>query len=489
MKKEGHKSVTKTLLYIGSVVILILAAVSFVVIPAMLPGKQTQLPPLGSYKNKKIEYVQGSYFLDAVAYYEQQKKNSNKTGRSQESDLFDIFNSAFRDTVITLAFSDQVKRSGYKAPEPLVERSMLPYFYNANGVYSAKIFRDTPDSRKAEIRKEVENRLVYSRYANDIGNLKTSAAEIQFISDMGVHKRSFNAAFFSTADYPQSEAALFGTNNAQLFTVYDLSIITLNSEAEAKKILSQLKNNELVFADAVSEYSTKQYSDASGKLNESYYYRLKNLIKSEEQLAKITELASGSLSDVTETSFGFSIFYANGESVQPDFTSAEMLNVVQHYMSIYEAGIIEDYYINIAKDFSAKAAVEGFFSAASQFNAQTSDIPLFPINYGNVPLLSPLPVQEVPQLSQETSNESFLQTAFSLTEGELSSPLVTGKNITVLRLKKIENDDAAAAGTMNFMYPYYVSQSDSAAVQSYFMRSPHLKNNLFNVFFKYFINS
>ena len=106
-----------------------------------------------------------------------------------------------------------------------------------------------------------------------------------------------------------------------------------------------------------------------------------------------------------------------------------------------------------------------------------------------MPLLSPLPVQEVPQLSQETSNESFLQTAFSLTEGELSSPLVTGKNITVLRLKKIENDDAAAAGTMNFMYPYYVSQSDSAAVQSYFMRSPHLKNNLFNVFFKYFINS
>ena len=460
MKKEGHKSVTKTLLYIGSVVILILAAVSFVVIPAMLPGKQTQLPPLGSYKNKKIEYVQGSYFLDAVAYYEQQKKNSNKTGRSQESDLFDVFNNAFRDTVITLAFSDEVKRSGYKAPEPLVERSMLPYFYNANGVYSAKIFRDTPDSRKAEIRKEVENRLVYSRYANDIGNLKTSAAEIQFISDMGVHKRSFDAAFFSTADYPQSEAALFGTNNAQLFTVYDLSIITLNSEAEAKKILSQLKNNELVFADAVSEYSTKQYSDASGKLNESYYYRLKNLIKSEEQLAKITEL-----------------------------TSAEMLNVVQHYMSIYEAGIIEDYYINIAKDFSAKAAVEGFFSAAAQFNAQTSDIPLFPINYGNVPLLSPLPVQEVPQLSQETSNESFLQTAFSLTEGELSSPVVTGKNITVLRLKKIENDDVAAAGTMNFMYPYYVSQSDSAAVQSYFMRSPHLKNNLFNVFFKYFINS
>ncbi|MGI5172589.1 peptidylprolyl isomerase [Treponema sp. OMZ 840] len=492
MKKEGHKPITKTLLYIGSVIILILAAVSFIVIPAMLPGAQEKLPPLGSYKGKKIEYVQGSYFTEAVAYYDNLQKERMSRENLQntaDGDMLSIFIQAFRDTVMTLAISDEVKKSGYIVPEPLVQRAMLPYFSNSSGTYSAKIFRDTPNNRKIEIRKQVENQLVYSRYSDDISNLKSSNAEIQFIADMNKAARSFDAAFFSTAEYPKEEAAAFGKNNPELFIKYDLSVITLETESEAKKLASRLKNNELVFTDALSEYSTKQYSDDKGALNNKYHYQLKNIVKSEDAFKELTALAQGGISGAIETSSGWSIFMCTGAAENADFADASMANLVYNYMTVYEAGIIEEYFINIAKDFSAQAAVQGFTEAALTYNAQTAEIPPFPINYGNTQLLGSIAFGIIPQLAEAQSNEKFLTTAFSLAEKEISEPLVLGQNIVVLQLKSIETDEKVSSELLQYIYPRYTSQTDAAAVQSFFMASPHLKNNVFDVFFKHFMGN
>ena len=166
MKKEGHKPVLKTFLSVGSVIILVLAAVSFIVIPAMLPGSQRQLPPVGSYRGTKIEYTTGSYFANALDYYDKEEREQLKR-QNQSSNggiSFNTFNQAFRDAVMMAALTDEVKRSGYVAPASLVERSMLRYFQNENGEYSAKIYRDTPDSRKIEIQNETEKQLIFNRY-------------------------------------------------------------------------------------------------------------------------------------------------------------------------------------------------------------------------------------------------------------------------------------------------------------------------------------
>ena len=486
MKKEGRKPVTKILLSAGSIIILVLAAVSFIVIPAMLPNAQKQIPEFGSYKGKKIEYVQGSYFSNAVEYYASQQKKQRQN--MDDGAYFSIFSQAFRDAVMMLAFADEVKKSGYKPAKPLVDRSMLPYFSN-NGVYSAKIFRDTPENRKIEIRKQIEEQLIYNRYAQDASSLKHSQAEIAFIADMNKDMRAFDAAFFSTGDYPKSEAAEFGKKNAELFTKYDLSVITVETEAEAKKLAQRLKNNELVFTDAVTEYSTKQYSDEKGILNNTYHYQLKNIIKSEDAFKKISELEAGTISDVTETSTGFSIFTAAGPAQKADFSDDGTADLVYNYMTIYEAGIIEEYFINIAKDFSAEAALHGFYSAAEKFNTETAEIPAFPINYGNSQLLGSIQFGSNPKLAEAQSNEKFLTTAFSLAEKEISAPIVLGKNVVVLQLKEIKTDEDLSPETLQFMYPYYTSQFDTNAIQSFFMASPNLKNDLLNVFFKHFMSN
>lgn len=496
MKKEGHKPVLKTFLSVGSVIILVLAAISFIVIPAMLPGSQRQLPPVGSYRGTKIEYTTGSYFANAVDYYDreerEQLKKQNKSSNGGFS--FNTFNQAFRDAVLMAAFTDEVKRSGYVAPASLVERSMLMlrYFQNDNGEYSAKIYRDTPDSRKIEIQNETEKQLIFNRYSEDIAGIKVSDAEVQFVLNMNYPSRSFDAAFFSTSDYPKEEAAAFGKNHAELFKKYDLSVITTATEAEAKKVANRLQHNELVFSDAVSEYSTKQYSDENGVLNGRYHYQLKNIIKAEDKFKEITELAPGSISGAVETTTGWSVFTCTGASENADFSDPSVVDTVYNYMTVYEAGTIEEYFINIAKDFSAQAAVKDFYEAAEAFNAQTATVPAFPINYGNTQLLNSIQFRLVPQLTGAQSNEKFLTTAFSLSEKEISEPLVVERNIVVLRLKNVETEDTEADVMRMFYSQYYnnyAAQSNARAVQSFFMASPHLKNNMLNVFFKYFMAS
>jgi hypothetical protein len=165
-----------------------------------------------------------------------------------------------------------------------------------------------------------------------------------------------------------------------------------------------------------------------------------------------------------------------------------MIADVKTYMAVYEAGRIEDYYINIANDFITAAARDGFDTACTAFGTEKIDIPAFPINYGNNSLMTTLPVDTVKQLSGAQTNEDFLVKAFALKDGELSEPLVLGKNIVVLKMKEETKLEDSVLESLEFMYPYYTTNFDQTAVSTYFMSSSKLENNLLDVYFKYFMN-
>ena len=96
------------------------------------------------------------------------------------------------------AFTQAVDATGYVVPTALLDRNMIPYFYDENGVYSKKLFNEASDSTKIELRNSLENSLVYQRYTEDlfgstsdkIGDyamygLKTPSKEAAFINSMG----------------------------------------------------------------------------------------------------------------------------------------------------------------------------------------------------------------------------------------------------------------------------------------------------------------
>ena len=495
-EEKGKRSPKKILITIGFVFILILATISFVFIPGMIQDSSNELPAFGYYDGKPIEYKQGSYFASAIQYFMDQASAQNKN--LSITDEYYIFNNAFATTVANMAYTTAVKDSGYIVPDSLLNRTMKMYFVDENGKFSQRLFNETSDTTKVELRNSILDSLEYNRYDNDLFGsqsdvmgdytmygLKTSSKEYPFITKMGEKQRSFEYVTFNMIDYPKSEAVIWGKEHPELFTKYDLSVISVESKAEADKLYKQLQNNEILFEDAVAEYSKKYYSNEQGKLSNtySYDYQIKGLVKDEESVAAVTGLTEGVMSNVIATQNGFSIFKADSNPVAADFDNETIVDAVANYMSIYESGIIETYFINISRDFANFAAYSDFASACAEYNLTPEKITASPLNYGDNPLLQALGTTNE-ALSSAATNKDFLKTAFSMQAEEISTPIVLGKNIVVMKL--IAEEDVQGN---DMMYQYYTTSFDRASVSTAIMDSDKLENNVQEVFFKYAFNN
>jgi parvulin-like peptidyl-prolyl isomerase len=481
-------------LWIGSIIVLVFAAASFIFIPTVsrAGGGAGGRAPFGYYNKKPIEYTAGSFFARMV---EQYKNQMQQPGQQESADLlFRIFQAAFNTTVYNEAFSFAVEQSGYIVPEKAIARRMTPYFYDANGVYSPRLFANASQSQKIELSKEIARELVYQRYFDDVFGAdsekieenalygrKTAANEINFLSRLGAVERSFELASFNVSAFPESESESFARAHDELFTEYDFSVITANTEEEAKAVLNQISNNEILFEDAVKDISVKFYSGDDGKLTSPYQYVLKNIVSGEENFSKLTALETGALSGVIQTSNGYSVFRADAPSKTPDFADETVKRAVFNYLRSYERSVIEDYFINAANDFAAAAARNGFLSACGEFGISRIEVPAFPLNYGNSELFAIVPTT-IAELSGAQTNEKFLQTAFALRDGEISSPVVLGDNVLVLKMlaETQKGEDLNAA---EWIIPDRARQFDMNALETAVMADEKLKNDFVNVFF------
>ncbi|MCK9169148.1 MAG: peptidylprolyl isomerase [Treponema sp.] len=486
----------KSFYTIGSLIILLISAIVFVLVPAMLGrANKNKLPAFGKYDGKEIRYEQGSDFADYVSRYADMLKNQGQEVNTQS--YYYIFNYAFNATVQKMAFSSAVRKSGYVVPQSAINRAMLPYFSDSNGKYSPKLYKETPASSIESMQKDFRNTLTTSRYSDDcfgsqdtvgkeaLYGLKSSSAETAFLQNVGKNKRAFNMVSFDMKDYPDSEKAAYGKANAQKFIKYNMSVITCEDKAKAESVSKRLANNEIKFADAVGEYSKKTYSNENGKLTDEYYYQLEKIIKNADDLKTVAALSKGTTSKPVETSEGFSIFYADNNAVQPDFSNDATIKDVYNYLNTYEAGHIEDYYTEIAKNFAAAASAKSFDDACRQFNLTKTELAAFPLNYGSVSLAGSVDTKNT-ALSGADTNENFLKTAFTLKQNEISVPVVNGKNILILQLTGESSEETPAeASTLKSETGNYDQSSASSAL----MKSPKLENNLMSVFFNNFMKN
>ena len=489
----------KQFVYIGSVIILIISIFTFVVfgfgteVFTAIFGNSNKVPAFGKYDGQKIEYAAGTQFATTASRLADNYKNQGYEINSQVE--YYIFSEAFDETIMNMAFTKAVEKSGYKVPTAAVNREMLPYFSDASGKYSAKLYNQTSESTINSMRKEISDNIEYSRYTKDllggsekIGEntlygMKTSSKESSFISTMGTEKRSFNLVAFSTADFPKTEAATFGKSKAELFIKYDFSAITVETEKEAKSLLKDLKDSKITFADAVSTKSQKYYTGTDGKLASPYHYQISNMLDNEDDIPTVTGLAKDALSDVIKTKRGYSIFRADGDSVAANFDDDATLDIVLKYMKANETGYIENYYSTIAKNFTSEAAISGFDSACEKFAVTKVEVPAFALNYGDSSFFGTIPTDTVKELSGASSNENVLKTAFSLKMDEISTPLVLGSNVIVLQLTGIQNDEPASSDS----FASTVASLDSSSMRSTLLGSKKVENNFSEVFFNYFM--
>lgn len=479
-----------TVYTLGSLIILLICAFCFVVLPAV-EGRTSrnqggEAPVFGKYNGKEIKYEQGSEFANFVSQFGQMYQMYGQ--QLDQTTYYQVFNQAFTSTVMNYAFTEEVKKSGYKVPKSAITREILPYFQDADGNYSSKLYKQASDSIKQDLHKSAENILIANRFTEDyftsnnrlyltpLYGLKTSEAEKSFIAKMNKEQRGFNVAVFSKGDFPLEEKLKFANQNAAKFNKYDLSVITVEEKSNAESIAKRIANNEITFEDAISEYSDKNYSNTEGKLTNSYQYQIENILENKEDLAAVTGLAVNAVSAVIQTQNGFSIFRNNAEYVKPDFSTEETQRIVTSYISAYESTLIEDYFTSKAKEFIAAAKTSDFKSAAEKFGAKASEITPFPLNYGNVDVLNKIDTS-ADGMTNADKNESFLNAAFSLKLNEMSEPFVLNNNIAVLQYTTeytSEDDDV----NTNQLLTYDRNSATDAV-----MKSDKLENNFLSVYF------
>ena len=245
---------------IGAVIILVISALVFLPFGASavfqsIFNKQ-KVSSYGSYNGKNITYEPGTKFFITVSNLAQSYQAGGY--KVDENSYYRIMREAFYQTVINMAFTDSVKKSGYIVPKEAVNRAVIERFTDpSTGKFSQKAYNQTSAVDLEKLRKDIEESLVYRRYFYDLFGtdnevsfngtalygLKRSGAEKKFLASMGAEKHSFDAVAFSTENFPKEEAVKFGKENAEKFIKYDLSVITVDDEQEAKVLLKYINGN------------------------------------------------------------------------------------------------------------------------------------------------------------------------------------------------------------------------------------------------------
>ena len=490
----------KGLLYtIGASIILIICFIAFV-LPSSLSRATQQQNALvfGKYNGKKISYEYGSDFTNFLSQYAEMFRNNGQ--EITQSNQFTLYNYAFNSTVLKYAQEYALKAAGYEVPQESINRQIKSYFTDENGKFSKKAYLQADPDFINQITDSITESLYSGRYNDDyygtsgtfggykLFGLKSSEAESAFLDTFGQDRREFKMAVFDTGDFPKEEQEKYGKANSQKFVKYDMSIITVEKKEIAEKVISRISKGQITFEDAIAEYSDKNYSNSDGKLTNNSQYQIENLLEDKDSLSKVTDLAEGDISPALQTSIGFSIFKCDGAATQPDFTKDETLSDVLNYITIYEKTVVEDYYAEIAKKFTAEAKQSDMNTAAANYeNVTVSDLEAFPLNYGSVNLFEIMET-ESNGLAGADKNEDFLTKAFALKANEYSDPIVLNGDIAVLQytqsVEKEVSEEEEDSG-----YGILISQLDQGSAQAAVFKDPKLENDFIGVYINNFMSS
>jgi len=468
---KGFKRNTIT---IGGVIILILSVITFVFIPAVGGGQAVDKKVLGKWKKKGLENTPDGLFIHQYrtlyTLIEQQGYISDKNQQPQFQQFINrhIAHSAFLAAMVELAAQEEVLQAGFFLPNKSINKALVPFYADANGIYSAKRYEQTPEQQKLIYRKTVINYLTAQRYIEDIFGtydkklgLKISAAESAFIKSMAQKERTFSYVVFEESQFPKDKIREYGTAHADLFAEHHLQLITFTAQDEANKILQALQKGELKFEDAIVTHSTKTGTDSTGELYAPYRTTINKTFPESQDLDTVLKLGVDQLSPVVKTQSGYAIVKCTAPITPADFSVAETEDRVFDYMKENERGIIEDYLEKQAQTFVSDAkqqiAADNFARIAAKRNLVVQTTNPLGLNYGNISILPHVTSQSDTAFASAEKNETFFKQLFKLKKGEISEPIILDSSIVVMQLKEETDTTDEAQNAAESSYNQYTS--------------------------------
>jgi hypothetical protein len=478
-------------IFIGTIVILIIVIIAFVLVPAIVPnaefGRSTDLN-FGYYNKVPINYVPGGYFAQVqqnIAQYQQSSINDS----NYQMMSYQIWRAAFEETVIHTGILQEMGKAGYTAPAKQVDREVaqLPAFQE-NGRFSPARYEALDNNSRLILWRQVQESMAENYYRSDITNLLKPAPEAVFIGQMASPQRTFDMVSFSVDAYPDLEVRVYAEENPDLFRVTHFSRITINSgEREVQGILDSIKEGTTTFEEAATAQSQDGYAEKGGDMGIKLAHELSVEVPGAEDREKLFALGKGEYSDIIKVDSGWAFFRVEEAVTPPDTDDSATLEKIRSYIRDFERGRMEDWAITKADEFILQAQERGFDGAVIEQSLEKQHFGPIPLNYGDIDLFSSLGSFSVGELSGAVSDENFWRIAFSAPLNTPSAPLVQGNNVLVLfPLEEISADESVSERIITLLSSYWLSSNAEQTLRSFFLNNEKLEDQFFDTFLRYF---
>jgi parvulin-like peptidyl-prolyl isomerase len=462
-------------LYAGSVLILVVIVVTFVGSPAVRSANSGMGGLVfGSYAGKDINYIPGNYFARQRELIGEQAKASGEA-TDNPSVYYQIWRQAFTETLRHVAILTESDQGGLYLSDDAVDKALITYGpYQENGQFSESRYNRASTAEKYATRGLFREELTQSRYVEDtINGLLKSKAETEKLTAMASPERSFSFVSFAFTDYPQEKVVEYGSANAARFSRIKVSRILVKSgKKEADSIKARLQADPLRFEEIAKASSKDSYAAGGGAMGWQYRYDLEREFAKPETADAVVLLKQGEIGEPLEGSFGWMIYRCDDPAIAIDMSLEEDRVTVRTYIDRYEAGLVQDFTLQRAKDFVSRARQDGFAKTAKASALTVDATTSFPLNYQNVFILKP--VQSESQgasgaaiaLADALYSEEFFTAAFTIREGEVSEPVVLGQAVVVLSLRSERDASASDLEIMEDYYAYFAQQAAAADLEA-----------------------
>jgi hypothetical protein len=486
-------------IFIGTIIILIIVIVAFVVAPAIVPEAGSSGVDLvfGYYDKVPISYVPGNYLANVQANYARYLQGSiNESNYQTMSQM--IWRQSFEEAVIHVAILRTMEQAGYAAPGELVDREVarLPEFQE-NGRFSVARYRSLSAADRMSLWREVRDSIAKNLYLEDMAGLRLPSGESEFVRAMTARTRSFGMASFPLDSYPDGEIAAHVASEPDLFRTIHLSRITVtSSEREARQVLDSVRNGTQTFEEAARTQSQDSYAERGGDMGAQMVYELVNEVPDSAERESVIATAAGDYSPLVKVPSGWAFFRADEEARAADTADPANLSKIRTYMRNFERGRMEDWLFAQARLLIDAAQETGFDAAVEARGLQKRDFGPLPLNYGGVTitdsaqgknLFPTLSAESISELIPAESNENFWRAAFFTPLETPSEPLVIGDNVLVLYPREeIIRDEADTEGIATF-YSTWVSSGAETSLRSHFLNSDKLEDNFFATYLQFLL--
>jgi parvulin-like peptidyl-prolyl isomerase len=479
------------MVFIGTIVVLVLTVVTFVLVPALVPGTGGGLGgnalTFGYWNKKPITYTPDGYFAQMRNYYSQYAQYMGLQNDYQ------IWQYAFQAAVVHEAAMEDMDKTGWIPPNSSVDKEVaaLPQFKDSTGKFSITLYQKTSKSDLLRLWNDQKAEMRMERWNDDASDYLVPKTAGSFIGSMAADEREFQLVSFPFSSYPDSEVASYANSNPDKFKSTHLSQLTVADEKDAQAILGQIKAKTVTFGDAAKTHSTDAFAERNGDAGVRLAYEIEEMIPDKAALAKVMALKKGEISDVIKVPSGYAIFQAEDAAQPLDLSKTENQSKVRNYMMSNERGKIEDFMTAQAQVFVADAAEKGFDATVTARNMKSEKFGPLPINYGDTQLFATVAsFNKVTELIGAGNSSIFWKTAWATPLGKLSKPFALGTNVLVLLPTAPDSasfdKDKTVKQTTDMFTGYWAAQDASGAVNTAILSSPKFKDNFFLTYFKLF---